>query len=92
MEHQIQKEQSGICTYGSLEQIVYNQTTKKYLEVRIMRATIEEMKTYIKRNNLTHMVVELNMDGTKEGAIAAIEYVYDGHTLSKEEFKAKYFG
>ena len=57
-----------------------------------MKATIEEMKNYIKANNLTHLVREMNMDGTEAGANAAIEYVYDGHTLSKEEFTAKYFG
>ena len=56
-----------------------------------MRTTrIEEMKNFLKENNLTHLVRELveggcNVDG-------AIEWVYDSHTLGKEEFRHKYFG
>ena len=48
-----------------------------------------EMKQYLVENNLTRFVREL-VDGgfTSEGAI---EYVYDQHTLSNEEFTAKYW-
>ena len=56
-----------------------------------MRTTsIGEMKEYIKKNNLTHLVRELvGGDVEPEGAI---EYVYDSHTLGKEQFIEKYFG
>lgn len=55
-----------------------------------MRTTrIEEMKNFLKENNLTHLVRELVGGGynTEE----AIEWVYDSHTLGKEEFRKKYF-
>lgn len=56
-----------------------------------MTATLEEMKDYLRQNNLTHLVRELVENGGCESA-AAIEYVYDGRVLSKADFIAKYFG
>lgn len=51
---------------------------------------IDSMKEYIRRNNLLHLTAEL-IDAGWDGE-AAIEYVYDGHALSKEDFVKKYFG
>lgn len=51
--------------------------------------TIEEMKNYIKENGWCHLVRELNFDGNSLDE--ALEYVYDQHTLTKEEFYNKYF-
>lgn len=50
---------------------------------------LEAMKNYIRDHNKTHLVRELvnsgwNVDG-------AIEYVYDGATLTNTEFIAKYY-
>jgi hypothetical protein len=53
--------------------------------------TYEEMKEYIKRNGYAHLVAELT-DGTEESTKAAVEYVYDGHTMSREDFRKKWFG
>lgn len=52
--------------------------------------SIETMKDFLRENNLTHLVRELVDGGWKSDA--AIEYVYDGKILSKEEFISKYFG
>lgn len=51
---------------------------------------IIEMKKYIIDNNLTHLVREL-VDGLEISTNSAIEYVYDQHTMTKEEFIKKYF-
>lgn len=51
---------------------------------------LEKMKSYLRKNDLTNLVRELTDDGWNSEA--AIEYVYDGHALSKEEFVCKYFG
>lgn len=53
-------------------------------------ANIDEMKNYLRENNLTHLVREL-ADGSGDSTWA-IKWVYDSHTLSKEEFRRKYFG
>ena len=42
-------------------------------------------------NNLCGRVREL-VEGADMDSADAIEYVYDAHILSKEEFVAKYFG
>lgn len=52
---------------------------------------IEIMKEYLKNNNLTHLVREL-VSGLGMDVNSAIEYAYDGHVLSKEQFSKKYFG
>lgn len=52
---------------------------------------IEIMKEYLKNNNLAHLVREL-VSGLGMDVNSAIEYVYDGHVLSKEQFSKKYFG
>lgn len=52
---------------------------------------IEIMKEYLKNNNLAHLVREL-VFGLGMDVNSAIEYVYDGHVLSKEQFSKKYFG
>ena len=52
---------------------------------------IETMKTYIRENNLTHMVREL-VEVLGMTSASAIEDVYDAHVLSKEDYVAKYFG
>lgn len=57
-----------------------------------MKATYEEMRRYILDNNLAHLVRELNSEGSEESTRAAVEYVYDGHTMTKEAFRTKYFG
>lgn len=51
--------------------------------------TIEEMKNYLREHDLTSQVREFTRLGCESEA--AIEYVYDAHTLSNDEFKAKYF-
>ena len=51
---------------------------------------LEAMKQYLREHNLVSQVREFTQCGTSSED--AIEYVYDAHTLSKEEFKAKYFG
>lgn len=53
-------------------------------------ARIEEMKSFLKENNLTHLVRELVAGGSDSDG--AIEWVYDSHTLSRQEFLKKYFG
>ena len=52
---------------------------------------MEVMKKYLKENNLTQQVREL-VFGAGMSAEEAIEYVYDAHTLSNQEFASKYFG
>lgn len=54
--------------------------------------TLEEKKDYLRKNNLTHLVRELNVDHSKEGAEAAIKMVYDAHTMTKEDYRKKYYG
>ena len=55
-----------------------------------MEITIEEMKNFCKENNLCKLVAELNSDGNNlEGAL---QWVYDSHTMTTEEFRKKYFG
>ena len=50
--------------------------------------TVEEMKAYIREHNLIGQVQEfLELGSDPEGAI---EYVYDSHVLTKEEFVEKY--
>ena len=48
------------------------------------------MKEYIRNNNLEHLVRELVSCLCMESK-EAIEYVYDGHTMNKEDFHKKYF-
>lgn len=54
--------------------------------------TLEEKKDFIREHNLSHLVRELNIDHSKEGAEAAIEMVYDQKTMTKEDYRMKYFG
>ena len=52
--------------------------------------TMEHMICYIKEHKLESLVAELNLDGDNfEGAV---QWVYDGRTMSKDEFRRKYFG
>jgi hypothetical protein len=51
---------------------------------------IEMMKEYLRNNNLTHLVREL-VSGLGMDVNSAIEYVYDGQVLNKEQFSKKYF-
>lgn len=53
--------------------------------------TEEEMKAYLKERGQERFVKELNPNQTEEGYQKALRYVYDQNTLSKEEFKKKYF-
>ena len=50
----------------------------------------EMMKQFLREHDLTSQVREFTQCGASSED--AIEYVYDAHTLTKEEFKAKYFG
>ena len=52
---------------------------------------LEAMKSYIRENNLTHLVKEL-VTGADMDVASAVEYVYDMKTLSKAQFASKYFG
>lgn len=52
---------------------------------------LEAMKSYIRENNLTHLVKEL-VTGADMDVASAVEYVYDMKTLSKSQFASKYFG
>lgn len=52
---------------------------------------IEMKKQFIRDNGLDKYVRELNMDSTREGAISAINWVYDQYTLSNKEFFDKYY-
>ena len=51
-------------------------------------AGIEEMKNFLRVNNLTHLARELVAGGydTEEAG----EWVYDSHTLEKEDFRKKH--
>lgn len=51
---------------------------------------LESMKQYLREHNLASQVREFTALGASSEA--AIEYVYDAHTLTKAEFNAKYFG
>ena len=51
---------------------------------------VEQMKAWARENGKVKLVAELvEAEWDLE---AALELVYDGETLTKEEFKAKYFG
>ena len=50
---------------------------------------LEAMKSYIRENNLTHLVKEL-VTGADMDVASAVEYVYDMKTLSKAQFASKY--
>ena len=52
---------------------------------------LEMMKQYIREHNLCGQVREF-VEGVDMDSADAIEYVYDSHVFSKEEFVAKYFG
>ena len=52
---------------------------------------LNEMKDYLRNNNLTYLVREL-VNGADYTSEDAIELVYDQHVLTKEQFIAKYFG
>lgn len=52
---------------------------------------LEAMKSYIRENNLTHLVKEL-VTGADMDVASAVEYVYDMKTLSKAQFASKYLG
>lgn len=54
-------------------------------------ANLEMMKNYIRERGLTGQVREL-VSGLGLTSAAAIECVYDAHTLSKAAFVDKYFG
>lgn len=56
----------------------------------IIMTKIEEMKNYILKNDLAHLVREL-VEGIGYTSEEAIEYVYDQHELTKEQFIKKYF-
>ena len=54
-----------------------------------MMKNLEAMKDYLREHNLTKQVIEFTQcDVDSENAI---EYVFDAHTMTSEEFKAKYF-
>lgn len=50
---------------------------------------VEVMKEYIKAQNKTHLVRELVNSGWSVDV--AVEYIYDGLTLTNEEIRAKYY-
>ena len=52
--------------------------------------TMEEMRAWIIEHHLERFVQELNLDHSREGAEAAIEWVYDMHFLTNEEFRMKH--
>lgn len=52
--------------------------------------TISEKKAYIKSQDKADMVKEL-VEGVDMSVEAAVSYVYDILTLTKEQFVAKYF-
>lgn len=52
--------------------------------------TIEMKKAYMKENNFAGLVRELVEGGGLE-VQDAVEYVYDMKTLSRDEFRQKYF-
>lgn len=52
---------------------------------------MEMKKQFIRDNGLDKYVRELNTNSTKAGAISAINWVYDQHTLSDQEFFEKYY-
>ena len=52
--------------------------------------TMDQMVDYIKEHGLERLVAELNFDGGNFHG--AVQWVYDGHTMSREEFRKKYFG
>lgn len=52
--------------------------------------TFEDKKNYIKSLDKADMVKEL-VEGVEMSVEAAVSYVYDTLTLTKEEFIAKYF-
>lgn len=52
--------------------------------------SINEMKSFIKSNNKSHLVKEL-VTGLDMSVEDAVEYVYDHLTMSKEVFIKKYF-
>lgn len=52
---------------------------------------MEMKKQFIRDNGLDKYVRELNTNSTGEGAISAINWVYDQHTLSDKEFFEKYY-
>ena len=55
-------------------------------------ANLEAKKAFIKENSLGHLVAELNTEHTPESLEAAIDWVYDSHTMTREDFRKKYFG
>lgn len=63
-------------------------TTDRGLKEPGRTVSLEEKKAYLRENNLTKFAKELNPDGNNTEA--AINYVYDQNTLSKEDFNKKY--
>lgn len=72
------------------KQIARNQAEKEKLNGK-KEPTEEEMRAYLKERGQERFVKELNPNQTEEGYQQALRYVYDQNTLSKEEFKKKYF-
>lgn len=53
--------------------------------------TREELKAWAKENKVSHLVAEL-VSGIDMDLDDALQYVWDMKNLTKEQFKAKYFG
>ena len=51
--------------------------------------TIEQLKSWARENQMSELVAELVSGGWE--LEDALMWVYDGATLTKEQFKAKYF-
>lgn len=63
-------------------------TTDRGLKKPGKTVSLEEKKEYLRKNNLAKFAKELNSEGNNTEA--AINYVYDQNTLSKEDFAKKY--
>lgn len=63
-------------------------TTDRGLKKPGKTVSLEEKKEYLRKNNLAKFAKELNSEGNNTEA--AVNYVYDQNTLSKEDFAKKY--
>lgn len=66
--------------------MVYYTQDKKW---RTSEMTIEQLKSWARENQMSELVAELVSGGWE--LEDALMWVYDGATLTKEQFKAKYF-
>jgi len=74
------------CFFACMGVYLYQKEQREV--IKMTNEKLEMMKQYLRDNNLTSQVREFTQIGvTAEGAI---EYVYDAHTMSREDFKAKY--